>query len=159
MTNWGAGKAIRQLLFWSLLIVLPTAKAPAEVRFFWGFWLDKKTLLAPRCILIKMREIEALYATSFICHKRWFFVRRFELSGFTHEPLPCFKCLHWVVFKTHGHDIIVFCMWQRVGNRKDIYPVWKEMFFFSNNFEIEILRHFNFQSDGALNSLRSEIIV
>ena len=33
------------------------------------------------------------------------------------------------------------------------------MFFFSNNFEIEILRHFNFQSDGALNSLRSEIIV
>ena len=60
-------------------------------------------------------------------------------------------------FKTH--DIIVFCMWQRVGNRKDIYPVWKEMFFFSNNFEIEILRHFNFQSDGALNSLRSEIIV
>ena len=62
-----------------------------------------------------------------------------------------------VFFKTH--DIIVFCMWQRVGNRKDIYPVWKEMFFFSNNFEIEILRHFNFQSDGALNSLRSEIIV
>ena len=33
------------------------------------------------------------------------------------------------------------------------------MFFFSNNFEIEILRHFNFQSDGALNSLRFEIIV
>lgn len=69
----------------------------------------------------------------------------------------CQGVLGLVSFKTH--DIIVFCMWQRVGKRKDMYPVWKEMFFFSNNFEIEILRHFNFQSDGALNSLRFEIIV
>ena len=30
--------------------------------------------------------------------------------------------------------------------------MWKEMFFFSNNFEIEILRHSNFQSDAALHS-------
>ena len=98
--------------------------------------------LAPWCIVIKMREIEALYA--FACFKRCLVLEGFNCLASLMTRCLVFKKLHWFVFNNRSHDIVVLWMWQRVGNRKDIYPVWKEFFFFSNNFEIEILRHFNF---------------
>ena len=125
---------------------------------FLAFDSGWKHTLVPWCILIEMKEIKALYIC-FCVSQRVLFLEGFNSLACLMTLYLVLKILHWFIFKTHGHKNIVFCMWQRVGNRKDIYPVWKEMFFFSNNFEIEILRHFNFQSDGALNSLRSEILV